>query len=104
MGIQPIESRARGCAGGSAPDRGGMKAALMHAAWLQFVHQSPDLIAGDVRREGIKTIRPERPAFGQNSRSQNRAWMAIHADIVVVENVRRRAGAQRRIGATEITT
>src|SRR5262245_2523212 len=81
-----------------------MEAAIMQSARLQFLHQGPDLIADDVRSERIKTAHSEWPALGQDGRSQDCAWMAVHADVVIVEYVSRRAIDQRRIGRREVAS
>lgn len=104
LGIQPIESRTGGSAGEGAPDRGWMKTAFMHAARFQVLHQGPDLIPDNVCGERIKTARPEWPAFGQDGRGQDGTWMAVHADVVIVEYVSRRAVDQCRIGRREVAS
>src|SRR4029078_11579377 len=104
LGIQPIEPRASGGAGEGAPDRGRMKTAFMQAARFQVLHQSPDLIPDNVGGERIKTACPEWPTFGQDGRGQDCTWMAVHADVVIVEYVSRRAVDQCRIGRREVSS
>ena len=102
VGIQPIEPRAGRRRRQRSPDRGRVEAALVQRAGLELLQQRPHLVARHIGGERLFAARAERPAFGEDRGRERGARMPVHADIVIVEHMRRHAVDERGVAGRQV--